>query len=120
VGTAARFSTPWGIVMDGHCTIYVSDFHNGCIRKVTPAGLTVSTLCGNKEWGFADGAAAAVWSGKGHTTSSLLTTVTTASARLPRRTYVHRRWHAAGLEVPQAKALQTMKLLPRASTLRMQ
>mmetsp|Transcript_50931 Transcript_50931/g.74597 ORF Transcript_50931/g.74597 Transcript_50931/m.74597 type:complete len:604 (+) Transcript_50931:10-1821(+) len=58
VGTAARFYNPWGIVVDCHGTIYVSDCHNNCIRKVTPADWTVSTLCGKKEAGFADGPAA--------------------------------------------------------------
>jgi len=58
VGTAARFDMPWGIVIDGHGTIYVSDWWNHCIRKVVPAEWTVSTLCGKKQIGFADGAAA--------------------------------------------------------------
>jgi len=60
VGTAARFSYPWGIVVDGLGTIYVSDYGNECIRKVTPSDWTVSTLCGvDTHRGFADGAAAA-------------------------------------------------------------
>jgi len=58
VGTAARFNWPYGIVVDAHGIIYVSDYSNHCIRKVTPADWTVSTLCGKNEVGFADGAAA--------------------------------------------------------------
>jgi len=47
-------------VVDGHGTIYVSDYGNECIRKVTPSNWTVSTLCGvGTHAGFADGAAAA-------------------------------------------------------------
>ena len=46
-------------MVDGHGTIYVSDYGNQCIRKVVPADWTVSTLCGKKGAGFADGAAAA-------------------------------------------------------------
>jgi len=39
VGTATRFCYPWGIVMDWHSTIYVSDYGNDnhCIRKVAPS-----------------------------------------------------------------------------------
>jgi len=59
VGTAAHFNHPWGIVVDGHCTICVSDYGNHCIRKVTPADWMVSTLCGRQAEGCADGAAAA-------------------------------------------------------------
>jgi len=60
MGTAARFNLPWGIVVDGHGTIYVNDFGN-CIRKVLPADWTVSTLCGKNEgfrcrWGGCGGA----------------------------------------------------------------
>jgi len=124
VGTVARFSTPRGIVMDGHGTIYVSDFHNGCIRKVTPADWTVLTLCGNKEWGFADRAAAAARfqapSGLAMDMDGNLIVADYGNhciRKVAPSTYVHSRWQAGGLEVPQAKALQTVKLLPRASTL---
>jgi len=58
VGTAARFNWPYGIVVDAHGIIYVSDYRNHCIRKVTPADWTVSTLCGKNEPSFDDGAAA--------------------------------------------------------------
>ena len=60
VGTAVCFYYPWGIVVDGHGTIYVSDYGNECIRKVTPSDWTVSTLCCvGTHAGFADEAAAA-------------------------------------------------------------
>ena len=48
-GTAARFSYPFGVVVDRHGTIFVSDQLNYCIRKVTPGSWAVSTLCGSKE-----------------------------------------------------------------------
>lgn len=53
---AARFTSPWGIDVDGDGTIYVSDLLNDCIRKVMPADEAVLTLCGkNGEAGYADG-----------------------------------------------------------------
>lgn len=61
VCTAARFHHPWGIVVDGNGTIYVSDFSNECIHNVTPTDWMVSTLCGNgSKTGFPDGLAEAV------------------------------------------------------------
>jgi sugar lactone lactonase YvrE len=42
-GSLARFNEPWGIAVDGSGNIYVSDYNNFTIRKVTPAGV-VTTL----------------------------------------------------------------------------
>ncbi len=44
-GSAARFNQPFGIAVDTAGTVYVGDFGNNTIRKITPAGL-VSTLAG--------------------------------------------------------------------------
>ena len=44
-GSAARFWFPWGVATDSAGNVYVSDFNNNTIRKVTPAG-EVSTLAG--------------------------------------------------------------------------
>jgi sugar lactone lactonase YvrE len=44
-GTAARFNNPRGIVVDGAGTVYVADFSNHTIRKITAAG-EVTTLAG--------------------------------------------------------------------------
>ncbi|PKV50335.1 NHL repeat-containing protein [Aquimarina sp. MAR_2010_214] len=52
-GTAARFSTPRGIAVDASGNVYVSDYGNHRIRKVTSAGV-VTTLAGGTV-GFADG-----------------------------------------------------------------
>ena len=45
-GEQARFSQPWGLVLGSDENIYVADFDNHRIRKVTPQGL-VTTLAGD-------------------------------------------------------------------------
>ena len=44
-GSAARFSYPAGVAVDGSGIVYVADSGNATIRKVTPAGV-VTTLAG--------------------------------------------------------------------------
>jgi sugar lactone lactonase YvrE len=44
-GPAARFDVPQGIAADSAGNVYVADYFNHAIRKITPAG-TVSTLVG--------------------------------------------------------------------------
>ena len=44
-GSAARFSSPYGVAADSAGNVYVADTSNHTIRKVTPAGV-VSTLAG--------------------------------------------------------------------------
>lgn len=51
----ARFHDPKGVAVDGSGNVYVADFNNHTIRKVTPAGV-VTTLAGLAgSLGFADG-----------------------------------------------------------------
>lgn len=54
VGTQASFNWPFGIAIDSSNNLYVSDYGNSEIRKITPSG-TVSTLAGSKQKGDADG-----------------------------------------------------------------
>jgi sugar lactone lactonase YvrE len=58
-GSAARFSGPRGVVVDSAGNVYVADYWNYTIRKVTPGGV-VTTLAGLAgSYGSADGTASA-------------------------------------------------------------
>ena len=53
-GAAAAFCTPDGIAVDSSGMVYISDFSNNRIRKMTPAGV-VTTLAGSGTAGFVNG-----------------------------------------------------------------
>lgn len=55
----ARFYSPQGLAVDAQGNVYVSDFGNNAIRKITPDG-TVSTFAGGNGVGYADGKGATV------------------------------------------------------------
>ena len=61
-GSAARFNGPYGVGVDSATNIYVADYFNSTIRKVTPVGATwvVTTLAGwPGSFGGADGTGSA-------------------------------------------------------------
>ncbi|WP_435465983.1 hypothetical protein [Variovorax sp. GB1P17] len=57
-GAAASFRTPFRMAVDGSGNVYVSDYGNHKIRKITPAGV-VTTLAGSGTAGNANGLGAA-------------------------------------------------------------
>ena len=53
IGTLAKFSWPIGIAVDNDLNVFVADYYNHKIRKITPNGM-VTTVAGTIA-GFADG-----------------------------------------------------------------
>ncbi len=59
LGSAARFFSPEGVAVDGAGNLYVADYQNHTIRRVTPAGV-VTTLAGAAgQFGSVDGTSSA-------------------------------------------------------------
>ena len=60
-GSAARFNLLAGITVDLAGNVYVGDFNNNSVRKITPAGVvtTLAGLSGARNFGFIDGTGSA-------------------------------------------------------------
>ncbi|MDY7510009.1 NHL repeat-containing protein [Ralstonia wenshanensis] len=56
IGASASFNNPLGIAVDANENVYVADYSNNMIRKITPAGV-VTTLAGTTTAGSNNGAA---------------------------------------------------------------
>jgi sugar lactone lactonase YvrE len=52
-GTGARFNSPYGVAVDGTGNVYVVDYGNHAVRKITPAGV-VTTIAGDGTAGYVD------------------------------------------------------------------
>ena len=52
-GTSAEFYGALGLAIDANNNLYVGDYGNNVVRKITPAGV-VSTLAGNGTAGYID------------------------------------------------------------------
>lgn len=53
-GAAAKFKFPYAVVCDLSDNVFVADYMNGAIRKITPAGV-VTTVAGGTGLGYVDG-----------------------------------------------------------------
>ena len=53
-GTNAQFYQPMGVAVDSGSNVYVADYYNQMIRKITPGGV-VTTLAGSNVTGTTDG-----------------------------------------------------------------
>ena len=53
-GSMAQFDSPTGVAVDISGNVYVADYSNHCIRKITPGG-EVSTIAGSDDAGHRDG-----------------------------------------------------------------
>ena len=49
--TSATLSSPYGVAVDGAGNLYIADYGNNRIRKVTPSG-TITTVAGNGTYGY--------------------------------------------------------------------
>jgi len=54
-GTQARFNFPRGMAVDASGNLFVSDYFNYCIRKITPAGVVTTFVGKAGAYGSADG-----------------------------------------------------------------
>ena len=53
--TQAQLSFPAGVTVDGHGNVYIADYHNHRIRKVSAVNNTITTIAGTGHAGYNSG-----------------------------------------------------------------
>lgn len=59
-GAAAKFMSPLGLTTDDTGNVYVADWNNSVIRKITPTGAVTTVVGVPRQFGFAEGPAPGV------------------------------------------------------------
>lgn len=54
-GTFANFNNPYNAAIDNNKNLFIADYYNNLIRKITTPGAVVTTFAGNGSSGWADG-----------------------------------------------------------------